>query len=50
VVVLAASSFAIFGLHEWGPYVGNGLLILVLVGFVDFLAIAGGHGRRASAC
>lgn len=39
---LAASSFAIFGMREWGPYLGNGLLILVLVGFVDFLAIGRG--------
>jgi len=36
---LAAGSFALFGLKEWGPYLGNGLLILVLVGFVDVLAI-----------
>ena len=40
---LAAACFAVFGVRDWAPYLGNGLLIVVLVGFVDFLAI--GHGR-----
>jgi len=43
---LAAACFAIFGVQEWGPYLGNGLLILVLVGFVDFLAIGQGRWSR----
>jgi len=43
---LAAACFAIFGLKEWGPFLGNGLLILVLVGFVDFLAIGRGPWSR----
>jgi hypothetical protein len=43
---LAAGSFGLFGLKEWGPYLGNGLLILLLVGFVDVLAIGQGQWSR----
>jgi len=43
---VAAGSFALFGLKEWAPFLGNGLLIVVLVGFVDFLAIGRGRWSR----
>jgi hypothetical protein len=43
---LAATCFALFGVQDWAPYLGNGLLILVLVGFVDFLAIGRGRWSR----
>jgi len=34
---LAAGAFAIFGVFDWAPYVANGLVILALVAFLDFL-------------
>ena len=35
---LAATCFALFGPEQWAPFLGNALLILVLIGFVDYLA------------
>ncbi len=43
---LAAGCFGLFGMREWAPFVGNGLLIMALVGFVDFLAIGRGPWSR----
>lgn len=43
---VAAGCFALFGMKEWAPFVGNALLIMVLVGFVDFLAIGRGRWLR----
>ncbi|MCC7351031.1 MAG: hypothetical protein IT446_10710 [Phycisphaerales bacterium] len=34
---LAMGAFAVFGRHEWAPYAANGLIILGLLLFVDFL-------------
>src|SRR5262245_9919233 len=36
--LLAATCFALFGPEQWAPFLGNALPILVLIGFVDYLA------------
>src|SRR5262245_14571733 len=35
--LLALASFAVFGIHDWAPYAGNGILILFLVALLDGL-------------
>jgi riboflavin transporter FmnP len=35
--LLAMASFAVFGVHDWAPYVGNGLLLLFAIAAVDVL-------------
>ena len=35
---MAAGAFAILGLHDWAPYVANGLIILGLLFFLDYLS------------
>jgi hypothetical protein len=34
---LALAGFLIFGIKEWAPYAANGILVLVLLGMVDYL-------------
>src|SRR5207248_705840 len=34
---LAAACFGLFGVHEWAPYAGNGLIVFVILGVVDWL-------------
>jgi hypothetical protein len=36
---LAAASFGLFGIHEWAPYAGNGLIVFLLVVFTDLLLL-----------
>ncbi|GAK54281.1 hypothetical protein U14_05560 [Candidatus Moduliflexus flocculans] len=34
---LSACCFAIFGIHDWAPYLGNAFIIFVFLGCVDYL-------------
>ncbi len=35
--LLAVVSFGVFGIHEWAPYAGNGVLIFLVIAFSDYL-------------
>lgn len=43
---MAAGAFALFGRYEWAPYAADGLIILGLLLFVDFLLSGTGLTRR----
>jgi hypothetical protein len=43
---LAAVAFALFGVHDWAPYVANGVIIVGLLAFLDYLAWDLGLLRR----
>ena len=34
---LATASFGLFGIHEWAPYAGNGILVFLLIAFTEWL-------------
>lgn len=34
---LSACCFAIFGIHDWAPYIGNAVIIFAFLGCVDYL-------------
>jgi len=44
--LLAAGAFALFGVHDWAPYVANGLIVIGLLAFLDHLARDVGLFRR----
>src|ERR1700721_50098 len=35
--LLAFASFAVFGVHDWSPYAGNGITVLALLAVMDLL-------------
>jgi hypothetical protein len=35
--LLAFASFAIFGVHDWAPYAGNGITVIALLAVMDWL-------------
>jgi hypothetical protein len=36
---LATATFGLFGIHEWAPYAGNGLIVFLLIAFTEWLLL-----------
>jgi hypothetical protein len=47
--LLAISGFALFGVHDWAPYAANGVIILTLLVFADYLTRGMSLGAKVAA-
>jgi hypothetical protein len=48
--VAAFAGFAIFGTHDWAPYAVNGIIVLGLLAFADYLTRGVRPWAKAAAC